>query len=48
MRNAYIIVEKPIGNRPIGTPRRKWGIVLKMKFGKVKVLYLEQGHRAGI
>jgi hypothetical protein len=30
MRNAYkILVGKPGGKKPLGSPRRRWGIILK-------------------
>jgi hypothetical protein len=38
MRNAYsILIGKPEGNRPLGTPRRKWKITLEWILEKNRV-----------
>jgi hypothetical protein len=35
-RNAYrLLVEKPEGKRPLGTPRRRWMDNIKMDLGEV-------------
>jgi hypothetical protein len=35
-RNAYnLLVEKPDGKRPLGTPRRRWVDNIRMDLGKV-------------
>jgi hypothetical protein len=36
-RNAYrILVEKPEGKRPLGTPRRRWVDNIKMNLGEIE------------
>ena len=35
-RNAYrVLVGKPEGNRPLGRPRRRWEVTIKMDLRKV-------------
>jgi hypothetical protein len=36
MRNAYkILVEKPVGKRPLGNPRRKWEDNIRMDLREI-------------
>jgi hypothetical protein len=35
MRVAYTFLGKPVGRRPLGRPRRRWGDNIKMDFQEV-------------
>jgi hypothetical protein len=47
MRNAYkILVENPEGKRPLGRPRRRWEVDIKMDLMKIGFGGLDWIHMA--
>jgi hypothetical protein len=36
MRNAYILVGKLVGKKPVGRPRRRWGDNIKIDLREIE------------